>query len=74
MQIHNLQTQFRLLVAIVYKRDFNNNLICAQIAHLHKVNERSDQYVFRYVDALYTLCNFTSNCLQQPFWREPIKR
>ena len=30
--IHNLQTEFRLLVATVHKRDSKNIKICAEIA------------------------------------------
>ena len=35
MPIHNLQTEFHLLVAIVHKEDFRNILICAQMPRLH---------------------------------------
>ena len=34
MVIHNLQTKFRLLLAIVHKGNFKNILICAQIPRL----------------------------------------
>ena len=36
MLIHNLQTEFRLLAAIVHKRDLKNIPICAQMPRLHR--------------------------------------
>ena len=36
MVINNLQTEFRLLVAIVHTRDSNNIAICAQVPRLHR--------------------------------------
>ena len=36
MMIHNSQTEFRLLDAIVHKRDSKNNYICAQVSRLSR--------------------------------------
>ena len=61
MAIHNLQTEFRLLIAIVYTRDSNNIEICAQEAftqsnfHAYARSQYSDPFIFRYVDTPYTV-------------------
>ena len=36
MVIHNLQTEFRLLVAIIHTKDSKNIYICAHIGRLHR--------------------------------------
>ena len=36
MMIHNLQTEFRLLVAIVHTRDSKNIVICTEVPHFHR--------------------------------------
>ena len=59
MVIHNFQTEFRFLVAIVHTRDSKNNVICAQAPRLYidifmrMRSQRSEPFVFHYVDTPY---------------------
>ena len=58
MVIHNLQAEFRLLIAIVHTRVSKNIVICAEIARLNReifmrVCVRTIRWFFHYVNTLY---------------------